>query len=207
MISIMKKIVRRVEQLTLEERNLLSIAYKNTIGPRRASWRIISSIEKSEENKKETDNIYLPKLKEYREKIEQEMISICSEVFEVLKKQLNPSSEEDLESNVFFLKMKGDYHRYMAEFSTNEAKDSESKITHEIYEQTSEIAMKLPPTHPIRLGLAVNYTTFYYEILNSSEKASEIAKNAYNAAMAELDTLSEDQYANTVCILELLRHW
>lgn len=51
MVEAMKKVASLDVELTVEERNLLSVAYKNVIGARRASWRIISSIEQKEENK------------------------------------------------------------------------------------------------------------------------------------------------------------
>lgn len=51
MVEAMKKVASMDVELTVEERNLLSVAYKNVIGARRASWRIISSIEQKEENK------------------------------------------------------------------------------------------------------------------------------------------------------------
>lgn len=51
MVDAMKKVASLNVELTVEERNLLSVAYKNVIGARRASWRIISSIEQKEENK------------------------------------------------------------------------------------------------------------------------------------------------------------
>lgn len=51
MVEAMKMVASMDVELTVEERNLLSVAYKNVIGARRASWRIISSIEQKEENK------------------------------------------------------------------------------------------------------------------------------------------------------------
>nr|KAG5700603.1 hypothetical protein BaRGS_015399 [Batillaria attramentaria] len=52
---------------------------------------------------------------------------------------------------------------------------------------------ELPPTHPIRLGLALNFSVFYYEILNSPDRACRLAKAAFDDAIAELDTLSGDE--------------
>ena len=68
--------VQREHTLSDEERNLLSVAYKNVVGGRRSSWRVISSIEN-----KTSDNEERAKLaKEYREIIEKELDSICKEV-------------------------------------------------------------------------------------------------------------------------------
>ena len=74
------------------------------------------------------------------------------------------------------------------------------------YQQASQIANKdLPPTHPIRLGLALNFSVFYYEILNSPDRACHIAKQAFDDAIAELDTLSEESYKDSTLIMQLLR--
>lgn len=73
------------------------------------------------------------------------------------------------------------------------------------YKTATDIAAGLPPTHPIRLGLALNFSVFYYEILNSSERACKLAKAAFDDAIAELDTLSEDSYKDSTLIMQLLR--
>ena len=97
-----------VEELTVEERNLLSVAYKNVIGARRASWRIVSSIEQKEESRKNEEHV--AQIKEYRGKIEAELSNICDGILKLLDSHLVPSSTA-AESKVFYLKMKGDYHR------------------------------------------------------------------------------------------------
>ncbi len=107
---------------------------------------------------------------------------------------------------MFYYKMKGDYHRYLAEFQVGDSrKDSAAKAL-ESYNSATQIANKeLPPTHPIRLGLALNFSVFYYEILNSPERACHLAKQAFDDAIAELDTLSEDSYKDSTLIMQLLR--
>ncbi|XP_021643879.1 14-3-3-like protein isoform X2 [Hevea brasiliensis] len=117
MVEFMEKVAKTVdvEELTVEERNLLSVAYKNVIGARRASWRIISSIEQKEESRGNEDHVTI--IKEYRGKIESELSKICDGILSLLESHLIPSASS-AESKVFYLKMKGDYHRYLAEFKT-----------------------------------------------------------------------------------------
>jgi len=76
----------------------------------------------------------------------------------------------------------------------------------EAYENASTIAAQsLAPTHPIRLGLALNFSVFFYEILNSPDRACNLAKSAFDDAIAELDTLSEESYKDSTLIMQLLR--
>ena len=73
--------------------------------------------------------------------------------------------------------MKGDYHRYLAEFATGNDRKEAAENSLVAYKAASDIAMtELPPTHPIRLGLALNFSVFYYEILNSPDRACRLAK-------------------------------
>ncbi|KAG0777600.1 hypothetical protein G6F22_011761 [Rhizopus arrhizus] len=100
----------------------------------------------------------------------------------------------------------GDYHRYLAEFLTGEARKVSATQAHEAYKSATEVAQtELAPTHPIRLGLALNFSVFYYEILNSPDRACHLAKQAFDDAIAELDTLSEESYKDSTLIMQLLR--
>jgi len=74
------------------------------------------------------------------------------------------------------------------------------------YKTATDVAQKdLPSTHPIRLGLALNFSVFYYEILNAPDQACHLAKQAFDDAIAELDTLSEESYKDSTLIMQLLR--
>jgi len=203
MADAMKKVAKTNEELSVEERNLLSVAYKNVVGSRRASLRIISSIEQKEESRGKEDN--LTKVRSYRKKVEKELSDICDNILEVLEKNLIPSATSS-ESKVFYYKMKGDYHRYLAESATvGDARQVPANRALEAYKSALEIAQDLVPTNPIRLGLALNFSVFYYEILNSPDNAIQLAKQAFDNAIERLESLNDDSYKDSTLIMQLLR--
>lgn len=102
MVENMKNVASADQELSVEERNLLSVAYKNVIGARRASWRIVTSIEQKEESKGNESQVAL--IKEYRQKIEAELAKICEDILEVLDEHLIKSAQSG-ESKVFYHKM------------------------------------------------------------------------------------------------------
>jgi len=203
MVTYMKEVAKIGGELTVDERNLLSVAYKNVVGTRRASWRIISSIEQKEESK--GSDKHVETIRSYRQKIETELENVCQDVLNVLDDSLIPKAETG-ESKVFYHKMKGDYHRYLAEFASGDKRKSAATAAHEAYKSATDVAQtELTPTHPIRLGLALNFSVFYYEILNSPDRACHLAKQAFDDAIAELDSLSEESYRDSTLIMQLLR--
>ncbi|XP_061372828.1 14-3-3-like protein B isoform X2 [Gastrolobium bilobum] len=203
MVDAMKKVANLDVELTIEERNLLSVGYKNVIGARRASWRILSSIEQKEEAK--GNDVNVKRIREYRQKVEAELSDICIDVMRVIDEHLIPSAAAG-ESTVFFYKMKGDYYRYLAEFKPGNEKKEAADQSMKAYESATTAAEGgLAPTHPIRLGLALNYSVFYYEIMNSPERACHLAKQAFDEAISELDTLNEESYKDSTLIMQLLR--
>ncbi|RVW56038.1 14-3-3 protein 7 [Vitis vinifera] len=203
MVEAMKKVAKLDVELTVEERNLVSVGYKNVIGARRASWRILSSIEQKEETRGNEQNA--KRIKDYRQRVEDELSKICNDILSVIDNHLIPSSSTG-ESTVFYYKMKGDYYRYLAEFKAgNDRKEAADQSLKAYEAATSTAASDLPPTHPIRLGLALNFSVFYYEILNSPERACHLAKQAFDEAIAELDSLNEESYKDSTLIMQLLR--
>eukprot|EP00470_Lotharella_oceanica_P003997 CAMPEP_0170176374 /NCGR_PEP_ID=MMETSP0040_2-20121228/9259_1 /TAXON_ID=641309 /ORGANISM="Lotharella oceanica, Strain CCMP622" /LENGTH=264 /DNA_ID=CAMNT_0010418669 /DNA_START=39 /DNA_END=833 /DNA_ORIENTATION=+ len=210
MCKIMKLLVQwEGTSLSSDERNLLSVAYKNVIGMRRASCRTLKEYKNSEW------------LDQYKGLVETELQSICKEILGLLtdtlipdvrneiknkQKQEVPKKElEDLqEALVFYLKMTGDYHRYLAEIFTNDKENV--KMAQETYKDALAIAEEnLIPTHPIRLGLALNFSVCYYEILKDQSKACELAKSAFDAAISKLDSIDEASYKDSTLIMQLLR--
>jgi len=203
MVDAMKKVAAQNAELSVEERNLLSVAYKNVIGSRRAAWRIIASIEQKEKSK--GNNNHVSHIKAYQSKIHKELTEIVGDVMKVIDEHLLPNSKSD-EAKVFYYKMKGDYYRYKAEFSVDEARKEAAQQSLEGYQQALNAAnTSLASTNPIRLGLALNFSVFYYEILNEHQKACDLAKKAFDEAISKLDDLSEGSYKDSTVIMQLLR--
>merc|ERR1712089_46641 len=110
-------------------RNLLSVAYKNVVGARRSSWRVISSIEQKTEGSERKQQL----AKEYREKVEKELRDICNDVLSLLD-QFLIAKASNAESKVFYLKMKGDYFRYLSEVALGDAKTAVVEDSQKAYQ-------------------------------------------------------------------------
>jgi len=202
MANYMKEASDAGSELSVEERNLLSVAYKNAVGSRRASWRIISSVENKEQSKGNDANV--AHCKEYRAKVEAELQGICDTILVSLDSSLIPGAK-DAESKVFYHKMKGDYYRYIAEFNEGDKKSKAAEGAKKAYDDAMGAASELAVTHPIRLGLALNFSVFHYEVLSNPEEACKMARTAFEDAIAELDNVSEDSYKDSTLIMQLLR--
>jgi len=203
MANHMEKVGKASEELSVEERNLLSVAYKNAVGSRRAAWRIITSVEQKEKSKGNEEQAGFAK--EYCGKVEKELNEICGGILKLLNDDLIPKASTG-ESKVFYFKMKGDYYRYIAEFSAADAKAKAAEDARVAYEEaTTNAAKDLAVTHPIRLGLALNYSVFQYEVLSNPDEACKMARTAFEDAIAELDNVAEDSYKDSTLIMQLLR--
>jgi 14-3-3 protein epsilon len=200
MLVCMKRVVKSTPDLSSEERNLLSVAYKNVIGSRRACWRAISSLESKEDVKRGAGS-QLPLIRAYKKQIEAELGEICVDILDLLDKYLIPASPNE-DAKVYFYKMKGDYHRYYAEIDNG---DEQRDKALEAYTRATEYATSLKATSPIRLGLALNFSVFYYEILKSPDKGCQLARQAFEEALNDPEVLDEEQHKEAALIMQLLR--
>jgi len=187
------------ETLTVDERNLLSVAYKNVVGTKRQSWRTLTQ--------GNFDQLDQDQLTDYRSIIEKELKAVCNEVINLLELTTNVAKEEESDSQkedlVFYLKMRGDYYRYLSEFIPDEENQSSAE---KFYQEATGYAQEnLPETHPTRLGLALNYSVCCYEILDKKELACDIAKKAFDSAIEKLNTLNDSSYKDSTLIMQLLR--
>merc|ERR1712036_63547 len=94
----------------------------------------------------------------------------------------------------------------IAEFQNGDAKQTAAENARKAYEEAQTVAAKdLAVTHPIRLGLALNFSVFQYEVLNNPDEACKMARTAFEDAIAELDNVAEDSYKDSTLIMQLLR--
>jgi len=197
MCKFMRELVKWTDSkeadLTVEERNLLSVAYKNVIGARRAAWRTLN------DNRIKDDILII----EYKKQVECELGSICKEILDLLENTLLKNCTKRDESKTFYLKMTGDYYRYLSEFILGKEYDKQAANFYNEARSISE--SELGPTHPIRLGLALSYAVNFYEILKDKKKACELARDAFDKAISNLDQLDEASYKDSTLIMQLLR--
>lgn len=202
MVKFINKFVEKDPKLTQEERNLLSAGYKNVISSKRSSWRQLNQLEKKEEKKNTTQITYL---KEVKSRIEGELTKICDEIQRVVDKYLLPNAK-DSETKVFYLKLKGDYFRYKSEYIALSELDAVAALAEKAYKEAYEIAEKdILISNSTRLGLALNFSVFYYEIKAMREDACRIAKNSFEEAMKVLDDLEKVKAKDTLLIIQLLK--
>jgi 14-3-3 protein epsilon len=196
----------RDKDLNSDERNLLSIAYKNSLTSRRTALRTVIAYETKE--KKKESSPFLSYIQEYRKKIEDELTKMCNNVLCTIDSHLLKRAE-DAEAKVFYLKMKGDYNRYIAEYAQGELKDKVSQAALEAYALATKDAANLSSIHPISLGLALNFSVFYYEVMGNHEKACTIAKEILDVANKEIANIEDpeenENHRDALSIINLLR--
>jgi 14-3-3 protein epsilon len=206
MMEFLEEMVRgKKDDLSSDERNLLSIAYKNTISLRRQALRTLLAYE-MKERKKGDDSAYLPYILEYKKKIETELASLCQKIIKNIDTHLLTKAT-DAEAKVFYHKMKADYFRYIAENMDAEGKKEFADNSKKCYEEAMNICKELSISNPIRLGLALNFSVFYYEVLNSQSTACDIAKETLDLARKELANVDEDdeEHKDAFAIINLLQ--
>mmetsp|Transcript_19545 Transcript_19545/g.27426 ORF Transcript_19545/g.27426 Transcript_19545/m.27426 type:complete len:262 (-) Transcript_19545:62-847(-) len=188
--------------LSIDERNLLSVAYKNVVGHLRSALRAIDS---------EPDEL-TNYAQMYKEQVVNELKELCDDILGLLKQIISTENENNIEALVFYYKMTGDYHRYLAETDEEAAgkagdayKEAMCIAETGINGEGKELGKPLPTTHPIRLGLALNYSVCFYEILKEESAACDLAKRAFDDAIAHLDKLEEADYKDSTLIMQLLR--
>ncbi|MEA1974982.1 MAG: 14-3-3 family protein [Bacillota bacterium] len=165
MIKFLDPIIKKPEELTVEERNLLSVAYKNISGNHRTAWRQLTAIEENKKYQK-----YADKTGDFKTKVEKDLKDICNQFINTIDEHLLGKASTP-ESKAYYLKLKGDYARYMSEaLAGSELEDSSKKAT-DAYKEALKATEGLGDTNPVKLGLALNLSVFYYEIMKNPKEA------------------------------------
>jgi len=211
MVKYMKRIISNGitgDELTVEERNLISVGYKNMMSVRRSAWRTVQQFEDKEKRNAESDDKNLKMIQDYKQTIADEVFNLIKEVIDDIVNMYTkgPQKAEDTEVYVFFKKMEGDYNRYGAEITHSAERASYKEAALKAYTEAQKVAKEhLPSTNPIALGLALNFSVFYYEICEQKDDASKLAKEAFDQAIDNLDTLNEEAYKDSTLIMQLLK--
>ena len=152
-----------------------------------------------------TDQLRQDHFKEYLTSIETQLFEICNELEVTVNETLLPTTGEN-QGKVFFRKMLADYSRYLSEILDGEARKERAEKALMSYKLAATLADSvLNPTDPVRLGLSLNFSVFYWEIMGFKDRARQVAKAAFDDAMAELDLMGEHDHHESTLILELIR--
>jgi hypothetical protein len=200
MVDFLRPIMReKGGDFSVEERNLLSVGFKNLIGGKRTAIRTISAIEQNPKYQK-----YSEALTTYKKKIEEELFKDCEDIITMIRDDAMKSLK-DAEGKAFFQKMIGDYYRYMAESASNERLTQARDGALSAYKDAESFSTELPACNPIKLGLALNYSVFYYEVMQDNKMACKLAEDSLQEAMAKIDEVDEDTFRDAKSIIELLK--
>ena len=191
--------------LSSTDRELFTVVYKNVIGVRRNSWKSVRALK----SKCADTDSRVSLLKDYQSKIESEISAVANEVLELITKHILPTANGH-ESKVYYIKLKADYERYLAEISTGKDHSEYTFLAHESYKDAADIALCfLSPINVVRLGLMLNFSVFYYEIYNSPERACILSRSVYDDAM-EAGVFSRrreetNDHKDAVAILQMMK--
>ena len=201
MVDFLKPVIKeKGAGLSNDERNLLSVAFKNLISSQRSGIRTISAIEQNKKYEK-----YAGALAEYKTKIENILFQNCENIIQIIKSDILAGAD-DQEAKAFFLKMIGDYCRYIAENAKGDRLENCKQEALKSYQEADTIAQgALGACNAIRLGLALNFSVFHYEVMNDVKKACELGEKALQDALDKLDDVDEDTFRDAQSIIELLK--
>ena len=196
---------RKDGDLTSEERNVLCVAYKNAVGMRRIAWR---AAEKARSIPK-YNKLFEAEMRLYSKKLEEELVNLCKDMLNLITKHLLPKAKkaQHAESEVFFLKLQGDYFRYVAEVGDGDRLEKATERCLDCYNRASERAEEagLSPADPTRLALLLNFAVFCHETLQQRDQARQMASEAYEQAMLEIGALDKSKAQEAANVLEFIR--
>ena len=155
---------------------------------------------------KKTDSPYLEYIREYKVKVQKELEDLCNKSNATIDSSLLPKATAD-EAKVFYHKMKGDYYRYIAEDVDGDVKKKYSDLGLASYNAALEASKSIDYKNPIKLGLALNLSVFYYEVVANRDEACKLAKETLDKSKEALQGVDEeeDEVKDAMSIVNLLQ--
>ena len=196
-----KGVWRKDGDLSPEERNYLSLAYKRTLIPLRTSCRSLTSLLLTTPS----DSPFHSLTVLYFHRIQTQVRTLCSEVLELLEKKLLIAADNS-ESRVCYLLMKADYLRYTCEISTETERDLAESEALAAYEAAMAVAStELHITHPSRLEVALHFSCFHYTILHQPTTAQRLIQSTYDSALLHIHQIPPVHFKDSIMLFGLLR--
>jgi 14-3-3 protein epsilon len=125
-------------------------------------------------------------------------------IVKIVKDQCMKVANTD-ETKAFFYKMIGDYYRYVAECASEKDLEAVKNGALENYQLAQSTSESLNACNPIRLGLALNFSVFHYEVMNNHSQACDLGEKALSDALEKIDDVDEDMFRDAKSIIELLK--
>jgi 14-3-3 protein epsilon len=194
-------IKKKKEDLTKEEKNIFYNSNKYIINSKRCSLRSINLIEEREKNH---STQYIPIATNFKNILESEITETCKIIINLINNYLLKKIIVD-ESKVFYLKMKGDYCRYLCEILNSNENQNYIEECEKSYKEANDLAQNFPWINPVRLGLSLNYSVFYYDIKKNVNQAIKIAKEAIKGAKKQFDKIKEEEDKDAALTLQILK--
>ena len=194
-------IKKKKDDLTKEEKNIFYNSNKYIINSKRCSLRSTHLIEEKE---KKHSSQYIPIVTNFKNILESEIIDVCKNIINLINNYLLKKTITD-ESKIFYLKMKGDYCRYLCEIINSNENQNYIDESEKSYKEANDLAQNLHWTNSVRLGLSLNYSVFYYEIKKNVNQAIKIGKEAIKGAKKQNDKIKEDEDKDALLTLQTLK--
>ena len=190
----------KLSDFTIQERNLISIAFKNNIQTERKAIKLVADIANYDKFAK-----YDQIMKVYRKRLEKALQQKCLAICELCEHQCIPLTDNS-ESKVFFMKITADYYRYAVEFSTtSNHKYEEAALA--FYRRGLDIACAdLDAVNPIRLGICLNMAIHYKEIKKQLSLAIVLTESALQKAIERIDDIGLEDFEDAQVLIKMLQN-
>ena len=188
--------------LSIEEINLLTISFNNQITKKLNQIKILNKVIAKDEL---TNSKYLKTDTNIRDIIQRDINDICNKMINLCDNYLLNKTEKN-ETKILYLKLRGQYYRYLSDVLENEQQKDANKNAINSFNEAFELIDNLSVTNPIRLGFILNYAIFQYEFLNDIDTAIKITKENFEIGINQLEKVNDNnEYQNASSILMLLK--